>query len=63
MIIEDNGQGFNVNKKKKGIGLTNILNRAESYNGSARIISAPGEGCMLLVKIPLIEEKAEKAVS
>jgi two-component system sensor histidine kinase UhpB len=58
LFIEDNGLGFDVKKKRKGIGLTNILNRAESYNGSAKIISAPGEGCTLLVRIPLIEEKA-----
>jgi PAS domain S-box-containing protein len=52
-MIKDNGIGFNTEKKSKGIGLTNIMNRAESYNGSAKIISQPGAGCMLVVEIPL----------
>jgi PAS domain S-box-containing protein len=55
MVIADNGIGFDVKKKTKGIGLTNILNRAESYNGSATIVSAPGKGCKLQVEIPLTD--------
>jgi PAS domain S-box-containing protein len=53
LLIEDNGVGFNTTQKRKGIGITNILNRVESYNGTADIISAPGKGCTLLVNIPL----------
>jgi len=53
LVIEDNGRGFDAGKKRAGAGLTNIMNRAESFNGSAKIISAPGEGCVLLVEIPL----------
>jgi len=53
MIIADNGIGFDIKKKRSGIGLTNIMNRAESYNGSATIFSEPGHGCKLTVKIPL----------
>ena len=52
-MIEDNGKGFDTGKKRAGAGLTNIMNRAESFNGSAKIISSPGEGCVLLVEIPL----------
>jgi PAS domain S-box-containing protein len=52
-VIRDNGVGFDLNKKGDGIGLTNIFNRAESYNGSAKIISEPGRGCTLLVEIPI----------
>ncbi|HTI09230.1 MAG TPA: PAS domain-containing protein [Puia sp.] len=53
MIIQDNGIGFDINQKRKGIGITNIFNRAESYNGTAHIISTPGKGCRLSVTIPL----------
>jgi len=53
LVIEDNGKGFDTGKKRAGAGLTNIMNRAESFNGSAKIISSPGEGCVLLVEIPL----------
>ncbi|HEY8735378.1 MAG TPA: PAS domain S-box protein [Puia sp.] len=52
-VIRDNGVGFDTNVKTNGIGLTNVLNRAESYNGSARIISEPGKGCSLFVEIPI----------
>ncbi|MFC0772642.1 PAS domain-containing sensor histidine kinase [Terrimonas alba] len=53
MSIEDNGIGFNTRQKRNGIGLTNIINRVESYNGAAQFISAPGKGCILSVTIPL----------
>ena len=49
LLIEDNGQGFDVKAKRKGIGLANITNRAELYNGEAIIESSPGRGCRLLV--------------
>jgi PAS domain S-box-containing protein len=53
LSVEDNGKGFDPGKKKGGIGLSNIHSRAESCNGTARFISAPGAGCTLLVNIPL----------
>ncbi|MHA4844120.1 PAS domain-containing sensor histidine kinase [Flavitalea antarctica] len=49
LLIEDNGQGFDVKAKRKGIGLANIMNRAELYNGQAIIESSPGAGCTVLV--------------
>jgi PAS domain S-box-containing protein len=61
LAIEDNGIGFNPKQKRKGIGLTNIMNRAESYNGSASIISEPGKGCKLIVEVPLKEKKESPA--
>ena len=54
MLIEDNGIGFDPQQKRKGIGITNILTRVESYNGTAEIISQPGNGCSLVVNIPLV---------
>lgn len=53
LLIIDNGIGFDVQQKRKGIGITNIFNRVESYNGKADIISFPGRGCTLSVTIPL----------
>ena len=52
-VIRDNGAGFDLNKKTTGIGLTNIFNRVESFNGSVKIITAPGDGCTLLVEVPI----------
>jgi PAS domain S-box-containing protein len=49
LLIEDNGEGFDVKAKRKGIGLANITSRAELYGGKAIIESSPGAGCTLLV--------------
>ncbi|MCG2612762.1 PAS domain S-box protein [Terrimonas sp. NA20] len=48
--ITDDGQGFDTALQRKGIGLSNIQSRAELYNGSMEVVSAPGEGCRLVVE-------------
>lgn len=53
LTIKDNGVGFDTKQKKNGIGLTNIRNRVESYNGTLEIQSFPGEGCTVTAKIPM----------
>ncbi|MBO9203457.1 MULTISPECIES: PAS domain-containing sensor histidine kinase [Niastella] len=53
LYIEDDGIGFNPNQSRKGVGITNILNRVETYNGKATITAAPGKGCRIDVAIPL----------
>ena len=53
LLIQDNGQGFDVKAKRNGIGLTNITRRAELYNGQAIIESSPGAGCTVLVNFNL----------
>jgi len=55
MTIEDNGVGFDRNKKQDGIGLINIKNRAESYSGEMKIVTAPEKGCKLNIDIPLLQ--------
>lgn len=55
MKIEDNGIGFDTRKKRNGIGLTNIMNRIESFDGKVQVVSEPGRGCALLVEIPMPE--------
>jgi two-component system sensor histidine kinase UhpB len=50
LVISDNGKGFDTTQKRKGIGITNIINRAELYNGSVQIVSSPGNGCTLHIK-------------
>ena len=54
MEISDNGKGFNPKELSKGIGLTNIRNRAEFHGGISHVNSAPGEGCNLSIYIPLV---------
>jgi two-component system, NarL family, sensor histidine kinase UhpB len=57
LSIEDDGIGFNTSQSRNGVGITNILNRVEAYNGSVRIFSSPGKGCRLEASIPLRNEK------
>ncbi|MEO6914676.1 MAG: ATP-binding protein [Chitinophagaceae bacterium] len=53
LTIKDNGKGFDPEKikTKKGVGLSNIASRVDLFNGKVDIISAPGKGCQLNVKI------------
>lgn len=49
--IEDNGVGFDLEKKTKGIGFRNIQNRVQLYAGAMDVHTAPGKGCKLEVFI------------
>jgi signal transduction histidine kinase len=53
LLIQDNGKGFDITKQAKGIGLINILNRAEIFGGSMHIDTKPGNGVRLEVKVPV----------
>jgi signal transduction histidine kinase len=50
--IKDDGIGFEMQKMKRGLGLYNIINRAELLGGHAEIESAPGKGCIVTVSFP-----------
>lgn len=54
LLVVDNGVGFDPKMKKRGIGISNIYHRAESFDGKVEIVSRPGAGCTLAVKIPLV---------
>jgi len=53
LTINDDGVGFNVNLKKKGIGLQNMISRAKECNGEFNVKSKKGEGTTVMVTIPL----------
>ncbi len=52
IVIVDDGNGFDVNKKRCGIGLSNMINRIESFDGKIDIKSSPGNGCKIVITIP-----------
>jgi PAS domain S-box-containing protein len=54
LLISDNGSGFDVKKKVSGIGMQNIKNRAQTFQGNAKFVSAPGNGCVLTVVFPAV---------
>lgn len=57
--VADNGIGFDVKSKKKGIGLQNMIARTNECNGQLDVISQKGSGTTILIKVPLFEQKAE----
>ena len=56
MRISDNGIGFNLNAIKSGIGIANMKRRTELFSGIFEIESSPGNGCTILIDIPLHHE-------
>lgn len=59
LTITDDGKGFDPSSYKKGLGFSNISNRAGLFNGQVQIDSAPGTGCVLTVSIPLDTQPGE----
>ncbi len=55
--IYDNGIGFEAGARKNGVGIVNIVNRVESFNGEASFHTQPGVGCKLDIRIPLLYQK------
>ncbi|WP_418264292.1 tetratricopeptide repeat-containing sensor histidine kinase [Flavobacterium faecale] len=56
LSIQDDGIGFNVNIKKKGIGLQNMISRVKECKGEFNVKSKNGEGTKITVTVP-IEQK------
>jgi signal transduction histidine kinase len=53
LTIEDNGIGFNVKEKSKGIGLKNMRSRTQKYNGDLTIRSVTNEGTIINITVPV----------
>jgi signal transduction histidine kinase len=49
LLVKDDGRGFDPRLRRNGVGISNIISRAELYNGRVEIDSAPGKGCRLEV--------------
>jgi PAS domain S-box-containing protein len=54
LSVVDNGKGFSLYEQKGGMGITNMITRAESLHGTICIDTAPGKGCTLEVRLPLL---------
>jgi PAS domain S-box-containing protein len=44
LVIADNGIGCDITKTEQGVGIRNIISRAQLYNGSVTILSEPKKG-------------------
>ncbi len=53
LLFEDDGIGFDTQRNKKGIGLTNIKNRVEAMHGAMHIDSFPKRGTVIDIDIPI----------
>jgi signal transduction histidine kinase len=63
LIIADNGKGFDPedkSKRKKGMGLTGMRERAALIGATLEIESAPDEGTSIFVRIPFALATEEK---
>ena len=59
--IIDNGRGFDTNRKRSGIGISNMISRAENLNGRLVVNSEPGMGCELIAVFPMTSEDNQQA--
>lgn len=56
LCVEDNGSGFDVGSQLgEGVGLRNIRTRVAFLKGSVEIDSKPGNGCSVVIKIPVLD--------
>jgi signal transduction histidine kinase len=52
ITVVDDGKGFVVEKNRKGIGISNMINRIATFNGKMEIESSTGNGCKTQIRIP-----------
>jgi signal transduction histidine kinase len=55
LCIEDDGQGFDLAANTCGFGLAGMRERAGAVGGAITIESAPGAGCRIRGRFPLVE--------
>jgi signal transduction histidine kinase len=55
LTIEDDGQGFKMERQNSGLGLVGIQERIALLDGNMKIESSPGYGTKLWVEIPIPE--------
>lgn len=55
--ISDNGKGFNINQKNKGIGLSNIKSRVKEFLKGTLVINTTTDGTVFTITIPNIYDK------
>ena len=56
LIIKDDGMGFEPSGVKMGAGLKNIQNRVYLMNGTYQMVSAPNQGCKIIINFPIVKQ-------
>ncbi len=57
LTVRDNGKGFERTTKTNGMGLNNIISRAQVFDERVYLKTAPQKGCSITVILPIIEEE------
>lgn len=55
IIVEDNGNGFELQKNTTGFGLQGMQERVQALAGELKIVTAPHQGCQVLASLPIEE--------
>lgn len=53
VVVADDGCGFDINQKPKGVGFRSMRERINSIRGTFQVQSAPNQGTRLIIQIPL----------
>ena len=61
LYIGDNGKGFNPDLHQRGFGLQGIQERVRMLDGDFEIMTAPGEGTEILIRVPVPKGVKEDA--
>lgn len=52
VMIEDKGQGFDLQRQSLGVGLFSMDERARSVGGELSILASPGKGTKIILEVP-----------
>jgi PAS domain S-box-containing protein len=61
LMIKNDGVAVSPEKQKPGLGLRNIQNRIDLFNGHLTVEALPENGCRLFVSIPVFVQKEQKS--
>jgi two-component system NarL family sensor kinase len=60
LYISDDGVGFDLKKKRNGIGLKNIMSRVKKLNGVCFVSSTLNKGTKIKIQIPIPQKDGKK---
>jgi two-component system sensor histidine kinase UhpB len=58
VLVDDDGAGFDLETTKRGLGLTGMRERAVLAGGRVCVLSVPGEGTLVELRVPVAEAGA-----
>ena len=53
IVVRDDGRGFDLSAEEPGLGLSSMGARTDRTGGSLRITTAPGEGTVVSMSVPV----------